>query len=174
MYAAGFVSGILVMLIVNHGMTRSSPAEENQSIQAAVSKPKEVSPFKAEAPGQLAASLRKRNDGHYWANAKVNRAHMIDFMVDSGASIVALTTEDARRLGYDFRKMEKDRKISTAGGIIYGASLNIERLEIGRVMVKDIDAVILDEGLEQSLLGNTFLNRLSRRDTTDTVMIIHQ
>jgi len=95
-------------------------------------------------------------------------------MVDTGASIVALTKEDALKLGYDYRTMNKDLKITTASGVVYGASVTLDRLEIESVMIKRVRAVVLDQGLEQSLLGNSFLNMLSRRETNENVMILHQ
>ncbi len=146
----------------------------NEQVQTAVKSPKPMNQFEIQYPGELAASLRKQPDGHYWAKAKVNNRYQLDFMVDTGASICVLTPADARRLGYDYSTMEKDIKITTASGTTYGASVTLDRLEIGRVMLKNIDAVVLDDNLEQSLLGMSFLERLTKWEVSKSAIIIHQ
>lgn len=168
-----FIIAFAAAIVVRDNIAETEDIADTQ-IQSAVTVSKPMNQFEIESPGHLAASLRKQADGHYWAKAKVNNRHQLNFMVDTGASICVLTPDDAKRLGYDVSKMEKDIKIKTPSGTTYGASVVIPRLEIGRVMLKDIDAVILDDNLDQSLLGMSFLERLTKWEVSKSAIIIHQ
>ena len=169
-----FIAAFAIAIGVRDHLAAQDNELRDEQVQTAVTSPKPMNQFEIEAPGYLAASLRKQPDGHYWAKAKINNKYQLNFMVDTGASICVLTPTDAKRLGYDFATMEKDIKIKTASGTTYGASITIERFEIGRVMLKNIDAVILDDNLEQSLLGMSFLERLTKWEVSKSAIIIHQ
>lgn len=117
------------------------------------------------------ASLRKEGDGHYWATARVNAAP-IKFLVDTGASLVALTKRDARRIGIDTDKLNRNAEVRTAAGRVKAATTTIEEITIDGVTVRNVSAVIIEEGLEHSLLGMSFLNRLERWDVTPTAIVI--
>lgn len=169
-----FIAAFAIAIGVRDHLATQQKQNSNEQVQSVVTQPKPMNQFEIEAPGHLAASLKKQADGHYWAKAKVNNRHQISFMVDTGASICVLTPTDAKRLGYDFSQMEKDIKIKTASGTTYGAYITIERFEVGRVLLKNIDAVVLDDNLEQSLLGMSFLERLTKWEVSKAAIIIHQ
>lgn len=120
-----------------------------------------------------AAVIPKKSDGHYWTPAKVND-RSVRFMVDTGASIVALTYEDARRLGFDPQPEDFKEKITTAGGVVYGAWVLLEEIKIGSVKVENVEAMILKDGLEQNLLGMTFLGELHSYEFRKQQLIIRQ
>lgn len=111
------------------------------------------------APEYREAMIRRDADGHYWTRAAVNGAE-IKFMVDTGASTVALTYRDAQRLGLDPETLDFSWRISTAGGETQGASVLLDSIRIGDVEVNDVEAMVLGDELEQSLLGMTFLGEL--------------
>lgn len=119
------------------------------------------------------AILRRESDGHYWALASIGRSH-VKFMVDTGASTVALTYEDARRLGLDPDNLDFRWTISTAGGETKGASVLLPSIRIGRVEVENVEAMVLGEELEQSLLGMTFLSELYSYEFRQNSLIIRQ
>ncbi len=169
-----FIAAFAIAIGVRDHLAVDQDNSRDEQVQSAVTSPKPMNQFQIEAPGHLAASLRKQTDGHYWAKAKLNNKYQLNFMVDTGASICVLTPADAKRLGYNFDTMEKDIKIKTASGTTYGASITIDRFEIGRVMLKNIDAVVLDDNLEQSLLGMSFLERLTKWEVSKSAIIIHQ
>ena len=120
-----------------------------------------------------AAFIDRKNDGHYWTTADVDGT-AVKFMVDTGASIVALTTRDAKRIGFDTDTLEFVEPISTAGGTVYGAYVTVDSIRIGRVEVERVDAMILPEGLENSLLGMTFLGELYSYEFRKSQLIIRQ
>lgn len=119
------------------------------------------------------ASLRKENDGHYWATAAVNDMP-VKFLVDTGASLVALTKRDARRIGIDLDNLLRNAEVRTAAGRVKAATTVIDEIVIDGVTVKNVSAVIIEDGLEHSLLGMSFLNRLEGWDVTTNAIIIHQ
>ncbi|PKP80754.1 MAG: TIGR02281 family clan AA aspartic protease [Alphaproteobacteria bacterium HGW-Alphaproteobacteria-18] len=120
-----------------------------------------------------AAYIEREADGHYWTRADVEGTE-VKFMVDTGASIVALTYRDAQRLGLQPDMLTYDSEIRTAGGITYGAPVTLDSIRIGRVEVESVNAVVLRSELEQSLLGMTFLSELNSYEFRRGQLIIRQ
>ncbi|URK88877.1 TIGR02281 family clan AA aspartic protease [Rhizobium sp. RCAM05350] len=83
-------------------------------------------------------------------------------MVDTGASVVAINISTARRLGVSTGSLSFDAKVSTANGIVKAAVVMLDRVEIGTIAVKDVQAMVLpDKSLSGMLVGMSFLNKLS-------------
>lgn len=120
-----------------------------------------------------AAFIDREPDGHYWTRADVDGTE-VKFMVDTGATIVALTYRDAQRLGLKPESLTYDSEIRTAGGVIFGAPVTLEQIRIGRVSVAQVDAVVLSSNLDQSLLGMTFLGELRSYEFRQGQLIIRQ
>ncbi len=118
-----------------------------------------------------AASISKAADGHYWAEANVD-GHEVRFLVDTGASAVALTAEDARRLGIDPATLSYNYTVATANGQARAAQIRLASISVGQARVDNVDAYVLDRGLETSLLGMTYLGRLSQFEATKTNLIL--
>lgn len=119
------------------------------------------------------ASLRKEGDGHYWATARVNGV-TVKFLVDTGATMISLTRRDARRIGVNTDKLVRSVDVRTASGRVKAGTVNIKKIEIDDVELQDVSAVVLEEGLEYSLLGMSFLNRLEGWDVTPNAIVVHQ
>ena len=149
--------------------------DESLEAKPAVADPEPAEPKFAEvSPHQIrTASLRKEGDGHYWATARVNGA-VVKFLVDTGATMISLTKRDARKIGVDTDKLERVVDVRTAAGRVKAGTVFIEKIEIDGVVLENVQAVVLDEGLEYSLLGMSFLNRLEGWYVTPGAIIIHQ
>lgn len=119
------------------------------------------------------ASLRKEGDGHYWATARVNGA-AVKFLVDTGATMISLTRRDARKIGVNTDKLVRSVDVRTASGRVKAGTVLIDKIEIDGVVLENVQAVVLEEGLEYSLLGMSFLNRLEGWDVTPNAIVIHQ
>ena len=119
------------------------------------------------------AVLRRKEDGHYWGLADVD-GFPVDFMVDTGASVVVLTYNDAKRLRLEPDELDYKWKISTAGGETKGASVLLESIRIGGVEIENVEAMILREGLDQNLLGMSFLGQLYSYEFRGKQLIIRQ
>jgi len=127
-------------------------------------------------PGETRRSARIpiRDDGHYWARALVNKKTSVEFMVDTGASIVALTYKDAQRMGLNPQSLDYKWKISTAGGETMGASVLIDSIKINQVHIRNVEAMVLKSDLSQSLLGMSYLRQLYSYEFRGDRMIIKQ
>lgn len=132
----------------------------------------QVQPLAAapEAAGE-AASIAKSADGHFWAEADVD-GRRVRFLVDTGASAVALTVEDARRLGLDPSTLDYEYGVQTASGQARAARVSLDSISIAGARVDDVEAFVIENGLETSLLGMTYLGRLSRFEATRTALIL--
>ena len=126
-----------------------------------------------EAMPAKAAILRQKPDSHYWGLADVD-GYPINFMVDTGASVVVLTFDDAKRMRLKPETLDYSWKISTAGGETKGASVLLESIRFGSVEIENVEAMILREGLEQNLLGMSFLEQLYSYEFRGTQLIIRQ
>lgn len=104
--------------------------------------------------------LKAAPDGHYYARAEVN-GRPIDVMVDTGASMVALTYEDAEEAGLRLRPSDFTSQVSTANGVAAVAPVTLDRVTIGRITVRNVRAAVCERGrLNKTLLGMSFLSKL--------------
>lgn len=124
--------------------------------------------------GRRSATITAKDDGHYWTRALVNRKASIEFMVDTGASVIALNQADARKMGLKPETLDYKWEIRTAGGKTMGASVIIESIKINQVHIKNVEAMVLRTDLDQSLLGMSFLRELYSYEVRGDRMIIRQ
>lgn len=117
-------------------------------------------------------SFRADMRGHYFVRAKVNGVEVL-FMVDTGATDVALTRADAREIGLAVDRLDYSMPYRTANGVAYGAPVRLSTIELGPIMEKNIHGSVLPEGLEHSLLGMSFLNTLSGYKVVDGVLTLY-
>jgi aspartyl protease family protein len=103
--------------------------------------------------------LRRRDNGHFYVDAEVN-GELVNFVVDTGASGVALTVRDARRLGIAFSPGEFTVIGSGASGPVRGKAVTLDKVSLDGKEVRAVGGVIA-EGLDQSLLGQSYLSRIS-------------
>lgn len=103
--------------------------------------------------------LPARDDGHYWVRAKVNGEPVL-FLIDTGASDIVLSHEAARRIGIDTDALRYDRPALTANGMVRGASVNLQSIEIGGIMRSDIPATVTQGPLATNLLGMRYMRSL--------------
>jgi aspartyl protease family protein len=119
-----------------------------------------------------AAQLTKGPDGHFWAEAKVD-GRAVRFLVDTGATAVSLSKADAQRLGIDVSKLNYEYDVVTADGRTRAASVKLGSVAIAGAKVANVDALVIESGLETSLLGMSYLGRLSRFEATPRSLILH-
>ena len=117
------------------------------------------------APTQVATnyrsvSLNRADNGHFEVEARVD-GRRLDFLVDTGASHIALRESDAARLGIRPIPRDYTAKVSTANGVVAAARVELRSVEIGGIVVRDLSAIVLpDEALGANLLGMSFLSRV--------------
>lgn len=117
-------------------------------------------PSRATETGAGEITFNRRSDGHFHVSAEVNGAR-VQFLVDTGASVVVLTRDDAERVGLNPDELKFSQRFQTANGTAFGAPVRIARLSVGSIVVTDVRAAVMNDGLGGSLLGMSFLERLS-------------
>jgi aspartyl protease family protein len=106
-----------------------------------------------------AASSCRAADGHFYAPVTVG-ARPVTMLIDTGASVVALTGADARAAGVVWNPAQLRIVAQGAGGPVRGVAVRIERMRLGAQEARGVDAVVIPEGLPVSLLGQSFLRHL--------------
>lgn len=142
--------------------------QQGEQVRAAVARVAAPAPLEAEGN---AAAIAKATDGHYWAEADVNGSR-VRFLVDTGATAVALTLNDAKRLGFDPAQLDYSYQVMTASGQARAAAVKLASISVSGTRVANVDALVIEKGLDTSLLGMTYLGRLSRWEATKTSLIL--
>lgn len=119
-----------------------------------------LSPTQGMAHDDGSVSFPAGPDGHFYIQAMVNGGR-VTFMVDTGASDIVLTPNDARRIGFDPAGLEFDQLAQTANGTVRGASIRLDNLIVGPIAMSGVPASVNEADMPESLLGMEFLNRLS-------------
>ncbi len=120
------------------------------------------------------STIPKAQDGHFWTEARINDKTQIKFLVDTGASIVALTTADARQIGLSPKTMTYDKPLNTAAGKVMAASVELGRVTVGNVTVYNVRAVVIPKGLSHSLLGMSYLGQVRKLEISSTELVLRQ
>lgn len=121
-------------------------------------------PVPAAATGGPAQVL-KADDGHYWADALIE-GRAVRVMVDTGASVVALTRDDAARLGLKLTPADFSATVTTASGPVRAAPVELQAVAVAGARVDRVEALVVEAGLPHSLLGMSYLGRLSSFSAT--------
>jgi aspartyl protease family protein len=112
--------------------------------------------------------------GHFQLDARVD-GRRLTFMVDTGASVIALTADDAAILGIHPSASEFTALVSTANGTVKAAPVELDRVEIEDIAVHNVAAMVLPDGaLRDNLLGMSFLSRLHRWAFADGKLVLEQ
>lgn len=109
--------------------------------------------------------------GHYFVDAAIN-GEGVHFLVDTGASLVALSRTDAEKLGIDLEELKFTGRAKTANGIARVAPIMLSEIEIGDNVVENVPAAVIDAQMDISLLGMSFLKRLSGFEIKDNQLIM--
>jgi aspartyl protease family protein len=107
--------------------------------------------------------------GHFNPAGSIN-GRAVQFMVDTGATVVAIGQDDARRLGLDLRNA-RPGMTQTANGPVQVLMLNLDRVRVGEVEINNVAAVVLPQPMPFVLLGNSFLSRFQMRRDNDVMRL---
>ena len=118
--------------------------------------------------------IEAERNGHFNTEADIN-GRSIPVMIDTGATMVVLSYEDAERAGLMLTDKDFTRSVSTANGVARVAPVTLDRVSIGNITVRDVPAAVAESGrLRTSLLGMTFLSRLSRFDMRSGRLVLQE
>jgi aspartyl protease family protein len=127
----------------------------------------------AQAVGR-SLSIPRDARGHFQTDGRID-GQRVEFMVDTGASVVALNEKSAARFGLRPSPADFKATVNTANGNIKAAPTRIAMIDLGGLIVRDVDAIVLpDEALSENLLGLSFLSKLKRFEYANGKMVLEQ
>jgi len=113
--------------------------------------------------------LQAVGNGHFMALGQIN-GNSVQFMVDTGASYVAIGAADAQRMGVNL-KTAQPTVMGTANGAVQGWRVKLNSVRLGNVNVHEVDAVVMPAPMPYALLGNSFLTRFQMTRTNDQLVL---
>jgi len=122
--------------------------------------------------GAQSVTLAAGAGGHFMAQGQINGGAIL-FLVDTGATAIAIPASDAERLRIDYRKGRRGTT-QTAGGPAAAYVVTLDRVRVGAIEVQNVEAIVIEQGLTVALLGNTFLNRMEMRREGQTMTLIRR
>ncbi len=129
----------------------------------------------AGGPGSTSAGpnsvvLAAGEGGHYTAEGMINGVG-VRFIVDTGASFVALPGAQATAMGIDYRNAPRG-SAQTANGSVTAYRIRFDTVRVGNIEVNGVDGIVIDEGLPVALLGMSFLSRVDMRREGDRMTLV--
>ena len=143
------------------------PASATPSVRLAVTP-------EATSDASRSLSIPPDGRGHFATEGRIE-GQRIAFMVDTGASVIALNESSAARFGLRPSRNDYRATVTTANGTVKAAPTRLAMVELGGLTVRDVDALVLpDEALSENLLGLSFLSKLKRFEYANGKMILEQ
>ena len=166
---------ILAAVLVGLGTYMAQVADKMQSASASTSTPSKMASTETVAlASSRSLNIPRDARGHFQTGGRID-GQRIDFMVDTGASLVALNEKSAARFGLRPSRSDYNATVTTANGTIKAARTRLAMIELGGLVVRDVDAVVLpDEALSENLLGLSFLSKLKRFEYANGRLVLEQ
>ncbi len=167
MIFAAFMVGLGTIMAQMADKMTATPALANTAARKAAT---------ADAPpaGIRSLSIPRDARGHFQTEGRID-GQRIDFMVDTGASVIALNEKSAARFGLRPARGDYNATVTTANGTIKAARTRLAMVELGGLVVRDVEAMVLpDEALSENLLGLSFLSKLKRFEYSGGKLVLEQ
>jgi aspartyl protease family protein len=114
-------------------------------------------------------SLTADARGHFAAAGSLN-GYPMTFLVDTGATSIAISAAEARRIGLDYRAGQAGA-VNTAGGVVRAWRVTFNTVRVGSISVNQVEGMVVESGLGVPLLGMSFLNRMEMRRDGQTMTL---
>ena len=114
--------------------------------------------------------LSAGSGGHFIKQGQIN-GKSVELMVDTGATLIAIGVDDAKRLGLNYQSGQRVQ-MATANGMTNGWRMKLSSVRVGDVEVFDVDAVVSAGSMPYVLLGNSFLNRFQMTRNNDQMVLL--
>ena len=164
---------ITAAIIAGLGVFMAQMADKITPAPAAASAVADVA---ADAPqnGTRTLSIPRDARGHFATQGRID-GQRLAFMIDTGASVVALNESSAARFGLRPTPGQYTAAVTTANGTVKAARMRLPMVEVGDLIVRDVDAMVLpDQALSENLLGLSFLSKLKRFEYANGQMVLEQ
>jgi aspartyl protease family protein len=117
--------------------------------------------------------VQRARDGHFWLRAHINGVPLL-MMVDTGASNVVLSPDDAKRVGFDTKQLSFNQVAQTANGDVKFARVNVGQFGIGEATFYDVEVTVNGTPMAGSLLGMAVLNRFASVEFRGDSLILRE
>src|SRR6478609_4645578 len=165
---------IFAAIMIGLGTFMAQQADRMSSAKATPMARTTVAVASEPRTGNRSLSIPRDSRGHFQTEGRVD-GQRVDFMIDTGASVVALNETSAARFGVRPARNAYNANVTTANGTIKAARVRLPMLDVGGLIVRDVEAMVLpDEALSENLLGLSFLSRLSRFEYANGQMVLVQ
>ena len=168
---------VFAAVIAGLGICMARMADNLVPAKIAVASNQAPAPVMSDASasaGRRSHTIPKDSRGHFSTDGRVE-GRRIGFMVDTGASVIALTERDAAAIGIRPMRTEFTAGVSTANGIVKAARVKLRSVDIGGLIVDGVDALVLPDGaLSENLLGLSYLSRLKRYEFAGSTLVLEQ
>jgi len=170
---------IFAAIMIGLGTFMAQVADKMSPTSASATTARRPAPVAAAASTPVQAGLRSLSippdgRGHFLAEGRID-GQRVGFMIDTGASVVALNESSAARFGLRPSQNEYNAAVTTANGTVKAARTRLAMLDVGGLIVRDVDAMVLpDEALSENLLGLSFLSKLRRFEYANGQMVLEQ
>ncbi|MDM0111865.1 TIGR02281 family clan AA aspartic protease [Variovorax sp. J22R133] len=183
----GTIGGRAILIVDGAAPRTVAPGEKLGNVrlvsvqgdQAVVEVDGQRIPLRMDSPVSVGASaprasgtrivLPANSGGHFLTQGTIN-GRSVNFMLDTGATVVAISAADAVRIGLDYKKGQPVR-INTANGDSSGYRLKLGSIRVGDVEVYDVDAIVSEQPMPYVLLGNSFIGRFSMQRDADQMVL---
>src|SRR6478752_6574424 len=167
---------IMIFAAVMIGLgTFMAQMADKMSSASATSAPQTTVAVATTAPaGGRSLNISRDGRGHFQTEGRID-GQRVGFMVDTGASVIALNETSAARIGVRPSQNDYDATVTTANGKVKAARTRLAMVDVGGLIVRDVDALVLpDEALSENLLGLSFLSKLKRFEFANGRMMLEQ
>ncbi|MEL7198307.1 MAG: TIGR02281 family clan AA aspartic protease [Pseudomonadota bacterium] len=171
---AAAICGLAVFVVPMGDDNEKDATAKEQSANASPFSGSSNKTFAAQSGGGDFGSehtLLRERDGHFYANAAIDGARM-RMLVDTGASVIALTGKDAEAAGIYWDEGDVRHIGSGASGAVYGVPITLDQVEIGGMARRNVEAVVIPKGLSISLLGQSYLSQIGAVEIADDKMTL--
>ncbi|WP_027580008.1 TIGR02281 family clan AA aspartic protease [Bradyrhizobium sp. Ai1a-2] len=165
---------IFAAILIGLGSFMAQMADKMTPASASATTASKSIPVQTVGQGGRSLSIPRDSRGHFATDGRID-GQRIDFMVDTGASLVALNEKSAARFGLRPSRGDYTATVSTANGTIKAARARLAMIDLGGLIVRDVDAMVLpDEALSENLLGLSFLSKLKRFEYANGRLVLEQ
>lgn len=168
---------VFAAILAGLGIFMARMADNIQPAKIAVASNQGRAPVISDASasaGRRSHIIAKDSRGHFSTDGRVD-GRRIGFMVDTGASVIALTESSAAQVGIRPSRSDYTSPVSTANGVVKAARARLASVDIGGLEVRDVEAMVLpDDVLSENLLGLSYLSRLKRFEYSGGKLVLEQ
>lgn len=151
-----------------HDLISPAPEAAPAVVSAPVAKPA------ASTGAHQKVSIPADKTGHFRTELRFN-GRKVEGLIDTGATLVAMNETTARKIGITVSRSEFKYDVNTANGKARAAVVRVDSIEIGRIRVDGVDAVVMeDKSLHNTLIGMSLLKQLARFEVKDEVLVLEQ